>query len=178
MAKKTNNKILVEYQKAQDSAEHYDTMIWIMIPILLGFSISILYLVFYPSEFILPINLKLVLLIFGGFSLFYFGFLIESANQKKQYKYSICKDIEKKYKFIFKQHRNVDNLFLSKVDYKGNNIMRAARFILYILYFFSVWAVYLDWTIDVEVPIILPIIITIALLLGLIMEFIYKKYVK
>ena len=35
----------IEYEKAQDSAEHYNMMIWILIPIFLGFSFGILQLV-------------------------------------------------------------------------------------------------------------------------------------
>ena len=41
-----SEKVSLEYQKAQDSAEHYNTMIWALTPVLLGFSIYILYLIY------------------------------------------------------------------------------------------------------------------------------------
>ncbi len=82
--------VISEYEKAQDSAEHYNTIMWTLTPVLMGLSIYILYLVF--SEDYNP-NLKIGLLFIGAISLFYFSFVIETAHEKKKLKYGICKEL-------------------------------------------------------------------------------------
>ena len=97
-------KVLVEYQKAQDSAEHYNTMIWTLVS--LGFALS-LWIInnFYTNKSIEP-DYLLLTLFFGTFVLAYFSKLVEKANKNKNLKYDICKDIEEKYGFVGKQHIN------------------------------------------------------------------------
>ena len=114
--------------------------------------------------------------IFGAFSLFYFSFLIESANEKKFHKYSVCKTIEKEYGFKG-QNLGVENLYLSgdNSNINGMEIMRRARFILYFLYFFTLLFLYFGWKLNYNPPIILYIILIIAISLGWLMERTYKK---
>ena len=125
---------LLEYQKAQDSAEHYNTMIWTLISIGIGFSLLILKVVWFEDNDSL---LELISLFFGFFSLFYFSFLIESANEKKLLKYHVCKEIETQYGFIG-QNFLTDKLPLSKLKLKGIDIIRIIKFLLFFFYFGSV----------------------------------------
>jgi len=98
------DKILLEYQKSQDSAEHFNNMIWHLTSLLVGFSIIALYIYFkdFPNKDIITTKetLRHLILIAGTISTFYVSYLIESSNSKKILKYEICKTIEKRYDFI------------------------------------------------------------------------------
>lgn len=89
----------LEYTKAQDSAEHYNTIMWTLINIGLGLSLLILYTATTGnSDYIL----KQPMLIFGLAILAYFSLIIHKSNINKLLKYDICKKIENKHpkKFI------------------------------------------------------------------------------
>ena len=97
--------MLVEYQKAQDSAEHYNTMTWTLISILFAFSLLILRTILLDInssgwQFSLLGKWTVIngILLIGTLSWIYFVYLIEGANQKKKLKYLICQEIEKKNK--------------------------------------------------------------------------------
>lgn len=124
---------LIEYQKAQDSAEHFDTMIWTLISIGIVASIIIFH-IFWTDR---PENIvyALIMLISGAFIIYYFSFLIEKANQIKIMKYDRCKDIEKD--LGLKQHIEVNDLSLSR-KLPGIKIFRLARLIIYFAYVLSI----------------------------------------
>ncbi len=173
MIEEVPEKVLIEYQKAQDSAEHYNTMIWILTPVLLGFSISILYLIF--SNNYNPI-FNIFLLIFGSFSLFYFSLLIESANEKKLHKYRICKKIEKDYKF-YGNNRGIERLYLAKnIIFNGMTLLRIAKIVLLFVYIFSLLFFIFGWSLpESSNAALVPGIFTIvAIILALILEALYK----
>ncbi|MEK6844604.1 MAG: hypothetical protein AABX83_04235 [Nanoarchaeota archaeon] len=102
---------MLEYEKAQDSAEHYNTMVWTLISLILAFSLLII------KTILLDINssgwtFHLIgkwtiisgILLIGTLSWMYFGYLIEGANQKKKWKYIICQEIEKRNKKFLGQN--------------------------------------------------------------------------
>ena len=98
---KQESKIEVEYEKAQDSAEHYDTMVWTLISVGMGFSILILKTALLDINkenlyLIEPFPFLSLLFFLGAATLIYFGHLIEGANEKRNFKYNICKKIELK----------------------------------------------------------------------------------
>lgn len=155
---------LVEYEKAQDSAEHYNTMVWTLVSIGIGFSLTILYKVWtvtlndFRGTFMLYI---------GFFSLFYFGFLIESANEKRTMKYKICQEIEKRKNsnFLFCPNVKVDSLsFSGKDSKKGINMFRVVKYLFYSLYLL---------TIIVQGYILACIIFGLFFLLFLVIDFYY-----
>ena len=128
-------KVSLEYQKAQDSAEHYNTMIWTLISVGVGLSLTILYII--QSQEQDPL-LELVMSFIGLFVLFYFSYLIESANEKKKWKYHICKKIERENNFIG-QNIKTENLPISKMRLFGGSsfgmgVFRIIKVLLYVLY--------------------------------------------
>jgi hypothetical protein len=123
---------LIEYQKAQDSAEHHNNIMWTLINVGIGFSLTILYLAYTNLE----ILIKLILLFIGSFALFYFSFIIESSNEMKNKKYDICKQIEKEHNFIG-QNNSIENLKISKMI-DGMKIFRLMKATLWILYVASI----------------------------------------
>jgi len=127
-------RISLEYQKAQDSAEHYDTMVWTLISLGIVASALILYQVWSKNEY----NPHGLLLLFmGAFILFYFSYLIESANEKKNLKYAVCKKIEREYNFIG-QNILVEELPLAKTNYRGIRLLRIMKFLLSAIYFLAI----------------------------------------
>lgn len=122
--------VLVEYQKSQDSAEHHNQMIWILTPVLLGFSLFSLEKSFSSN---IETEIRLMLTAGGILALFYFMVLIESANHKKHLKYGICKKIEDRYNFYYKQHNQVEKLAF-KNELKNYDGMRLLRLIIYLTF--------------------------------------------
>ncbi len=140
------SEVLTVYEKSQDSAEHYNTMTWTLMSILLGFSLYILKLVWMEQN---KVQLELMALYFGIGGLIYFSYLIESANEKKLLKYYICKYIKERYKLI-KQNQLVDRLKISNIKMSlplvgvifkntstGTIFFRVIKFILYFVYILS-----------------------------------------
>ena len=100
------NYVLSEYEKAQDSAEHHNSLMWNLIYIGIGLSLFILY-IFLKGE--IPSQLIRLFLVFGAIVLAYFSFIIHKSNIIKFQKYRICKEIEEKYKGKFNgQHRKIE----------------------------------------------------------------------
>lgn len=125
--------IYLEYQKAQDSAEYYNTMIWTLVSLVLGFSISIFYLVLKDNVEKLGDPTSIILLGAGSLVLVCFSILVEGANDKKILKYSICKEIENKLGFIGQNlltaHKNIFTTGL------GMKNLRRGKLLLLVLYF-------------------------------------------
>ncbi|MEK6947713.1 MAG: hypothetical protein AABX19_00565 [Nanoarchaeota archaeon] len=124
---------ILEYETAQNSAEHYNTMVWTLISVGLGLSIIILNkIVLEKTETIIfdEIIAKLLLSIIGILIVIYFTMLIERANKKKCLKYKICKDIEEDYKFNYKAH-SITN---EDTQLKGIIVLRSLIFALLIFY--------------------------------------------
>lgn len=126
-------KRFIEYEKAQDSAEHYNTMCWTLTSLLLAFSISIVSILFNSLNNPNPtIYFKIILFGGGLFSLIYFNFLIEKANAIKEIKYHLCKKIESRHLFLGQ------NLLTEELDSffkkRGIYFIRRAVFVLLIVY--------------------------------------------
>jgi len=130
---KKEEKRMIEYQKAQDSAEYYNSMIWTLMSIGIAVSLIILHIFWTNRPEILY---SLAMLFIGAFVLFYFSYLIEGAHEKKKYKYGICKKIEREYRFLG-QNFGVDNLPISKNKY-GIKMFRWMKITLFLLYLFSI----------------------------------------
>ena len=127
-------KRMIEYQKAQDSAEHYNTMMWTLMALGIVGSLTILH-IFWTNR--PEITYSLMMLFVGVFVLFYFSYLIEGAHEKKKWKYKICKDIERDYGFLG-QNLHIDNLPVSRSKF-CIKIFRAMKFTLFLLYLFSIF---------------------------------------
>ncbi len=116
-----NGKSMLEYEKSQDSAEHYNTMVWTLISIIFAFSLLILRTILLDINssgwtFSLVGKFTIIngLLLIGTLSWIYFGYLIEGANEKKKWKYFICQEIEKKNKSFLGQNLGTKYLLFSK----------------------------------------------------------------
>lgn len=129
------DKVSLEYQKAQDSAEHYNTMIWTLISVGIALSLVILYKVLSED---LGHLLELTLVFIGTFTLFYFSYLIETANERKNFKYGICKKIEESYGFMG-QNKGVESLPISSNE-KGMYMLRWIKLMLFCIYFMQMVA--------------------------------------
>jgi len=141
-------------------------------PTLLGFSITILYIILSSKE--LSSYLKLGLILIGIISLYYFSFLIESANEKKIHKYKICNEIEKKYGFTG-NHLGVSRLYISEYKFNGMVILRMIKGILFFIYLLSIAIIYWNWDINLQIPGFLALFMANLILLLLILEQSYNK---
>ena len=133
--RKVPEEILIEYQKAQDSAEHHNNNMWNLIYIGLGLSLFILYIFWTTDTRIDSVNIdtiKYVMLLFGSIILAYFSKIIEYAHENKKIKYDICKEIEKKYKFIG-QHLKTKNHKNANI-----NLLRIIVFVIFLAYLISI----------------------------------------
>jgi len=92
--------LLIEYQKAQDSAEHYNNAIWLVFSIGIAFSLWIIYTIIAKSE--VTYYFKILMFFLGLFILIYSFSLVISNSQKKNRKYQLCEFIEEKNNFIGK----------------------------------------------------------------------------
>lgn len=136
--------LLREYEKAQDSAEHYNTMIWILIPIMFGFCLYMIKFSLFEKGILLLF--RAIAIIFGAAGLFFFSYLIESANEKKQLSYETCKRIESISEInLVKRHQATEKLgissktfYFSKKNRKQYNpgmfLFRLSKKILYFTY--------------------------------------------
>ncbi|MFA7708074.1 MAG: hypothetical protein WCX73_03930 [Candidatus Pacearchaeota archaeon] len=166
-------KRLVEYQKAQDSAEHYNSMIWTLMALGIASSLTILH-IFWTNR--PEIIYSLIMLFTGAFILFYFSYLIEGAHEKKRLKYSICKKIEKENGFLG-QNLETDNLLISRNKY-GISIFRIMKITLFGLYFLTIITGLGSAVIEGKAssPITWGVIIVLsAIIFSLVMEGIYWK---
>ena len=100
-----NKALLVEYSAAQNSAQHHDSLVWNSIGliwsaqlVLLGFIIQVINEMLNPMIILFACVLALVLLIYLCIS--YFSF-----RKIRNYKYQICKEIEKE--FNLHQHNSL-----------------------------------------------------------------------
>lgn len=114
---------MIEYEKAQDSAEHYNTMTWTLTSIILVFSLIILKTILldinssgWQFSFIGKWTIISGMLLIGSVSWIYFGVLIEGANQKKKLKYFICQDLERKNKNFLGQNLGTKYLPFTKYE--------------------------------------------------------------
>lgn len=101
----TDGELLVEYQAAQNSAQHHDTLIWSINSVVWGASLILLGLLLKlsPDRSMIPIvsliSLLGILLIIKVWT-----YTFQLAELKRQ-KYERCKEIEKK--LGLQQHRSV-----------------------------------------------------------------------
>ena len=160
---------LTEYQKAQDSAEHHNTIMWTLINVGIGFSLTILYLVWTTQN--LDALTKLISLFIGALTLFYFSFIIETSNERIKIKYNLCKQIEKEYKFIG-QHSLIKD-FLG-IKNGGIMILRLMKLILFFMYLLSI--IVLLTKVEFNLFILIGVIFSIpAVIISMIIEIIYIK---
>jgi hypothetical protein len=100
-----HERLAIEYQKAQDSAEHHDNLLWTVTSIIWAGNLVLLGLVL---DSIKNIDLRIVLIILSVFgillviSMFLIAILL--GNVKRQ-KYKRCKELEEI--LGFKQHKEL-----------------------------------------------------------------------
>ena len=132
--RKITPEVIMGYEKAQDSAEHHNTMIWVLMPIALSFWLYMLKILFLERTLEGPYWVPFVILSFAVSSMVIFSSLIESANEKKMLKYELCKAIERAYNLI-RQHEITE-----KLDYSiksGIYVFRVTEFVLFMSYFLT-----------------------------------------
>lgn len=116
--------LLVEYQKAQDSAEHHDNLIWTTTGIILGGMLILIGSILrYLESIKYPFLIFYISLLSIALIIFLWKFQ-ESLKNIKIQKYDRCKDIEKDLK-----------------DKKGNQIMKQHSKLSYIpwqTYYFKI----------------------------------------
>lgn len=175
MSPEQANNLRTEYEKAQDSAEHYNQMIWILIPAFFGF---VFYIVANYDSLKIPFLDQPGLIMVASFALFFMGILVEGAHAKVLLKYNICKTIEKQMKFIG-QNSLVDNLGIGQ-GY-SINVIRSVRKTL--IWLFAGWAlkVFIEALAVSHGSCTRPVVATFFTLLGTIATLyaestLYKKY--
>lgn len=122
--------VLVEYEKAQDSAEHYNSLLWTLISVGIGLSLIILYKL--PTEVPDPM-IALVVIFVGMFTFNYFSNIVEAAHRKKCLKYELCKKIEKEWGF-YGHNLKSDLVPPGSQKVKGIDTLRTGKFVILGLY--------------------------------------------
>lgn len=100
-----DNELLVEYQAAQDSAQHHDTLIWLINSVIWSASLILLGLLLKSSpdrSMILIVSIVSLLGIFLVIKVWIYTFQLAELKRKK---YERCKEIEKRLGFT--QHTSV-----------------------------------------------------------------------
>jgi hypothetical protein len=98
--------LLIEYQCAQDSAQHHDALVWTSINTLLGASLILFGFVINDLRDVAGQRIVIVMLSLLGILIDIFVFMcVESMAKLKGFKYKRCKEIEAV--FGFKQHTEV-----------------------------------------------------------------------
>ncbi len=133
------NIVLTEYQKAQDSAEHYNTMTWTLISVGIGFSLLLLKSALFDVEgagelLIDKLTLQSLIFFLGSTTLMYFGMLVYGANQKKIFKYKICQKIELENENFIGQNLGTQYLPLTKQKW-GIGLFVTAKQVLLLIFF-------------------------------------------
>ncbi len=133
---KKEDRRMIEYRTARDSANHYNTLIWTLVSLGIASSLIILYKFWANRP---ESNLGSMMLFIGAFILYYFSFIIESTNARKVLNYKICEKIEKEYDFIIKN--KLKKLPLEKFNYfegPGINVLRIMKIVLFFIYILSI----------------------------------------
>jgi hypothetical protein len=129
--------VRLEYEKAQDSAEHYNTMTWTLIAAGIGLSLLLLKFTLFDlagKEFfqVNHYSLQNLMIFIGVFVIIYFRYLVEAADEKKRFKYGICKIIEERYDF-YGQNLKVSDLLISKMG-SGPSLFRLSSVVVVLLF--------------------------------------------
>ena len=99
--------LLIEYQCAQDSAQHHDNLVWQITYTLLGANLILLGFVINQIKEVSGLQVIFVLLsVLGILSNVFVLMCVEPLAQLKIFKYNRCKEIENI--FGFKQHTDVE----------------------------------------------------------------------
>ncbi|HLD12715.1 MAG TPA: hypothetical protein VJB87_03930 [Candidatus Nanoarchaeia archaeon] len=131
------------YEKAQDSAEHYNTMTWSLISILLVGSLTIFYSAF---EIVRTPFIRFIFFSGGLFILIYFHHLFIRADIIRLFNYKVCQKIEenyfsltmKKLKFQPLLHSTLANKILKDSLFSGIHYILIGLFIITILFMIGV----------------------------------------
>ena len=120
--------LLLEYEKAQDSAEHHNNVMWNLVYLGIGLSLFILFKVHTENY-----EIEEEMMFFGIVILGYFNYIIFRSNKNKYLKYEVCKEIEKKYpRDLRGQHLKTG---LNAFSYFILNLIVA---FIFLVYFFSI----------------------------------------
>ena len=171
--------VLVEYQQAQNSAEHHNTIIWIFTPVIFTLALWVLYVVFWPDFSSLPSAIKIMILFLGSLAIMYFSKIIESAHATKYYKYNICKYIERTYPDFIGQHNGLDMINIQTKDGKIIKVLRHIIYLFIVLFIAATLIILLNLSLDYWLICILAFIFGVYLIIVLIKFFEeYKDYIK
>jgi hypothetical protein len=110
------------------------------------------------------------ILLIGTISWMYFGYLIEGANQKKLWKYYICKKIEKSNKLFLGQNIGTSELAFSKKEW-GSKLFILIKNIFIILFLSLSFLVYIKSVNTSQMDFLFYPIISIHLILVILNTF-------
>lgn len=127
---------LIEYQTAQESAQHHDNLVWTITSIIWGASLILLGLILnqlHSND--LKYILTLLILLIMTLIIFAWKFSFDLNNIKNQ-KYKRCKEIESK--FNMNQHTNLNYTSgFQKLIYNGITVFYIIIWVVILIYIWS-----------------------------------------
>lgn len=132
------NKFLTEYAKAQDSAEHHDTLIWTATGVACAANIALLIFVI-RKDALLNYPITSTLLGVLGMFLIVSVWLVANALIKlKKKKYDRCKDLEKKFGFC--QHLDTEEYYPVGRQRRFYNLCMAIILVVWVFILGLIWS--------------------------------------
>lgn len=152
------NELMSEYEKAHDSAEHYNNLIWTVFYVGVAFSLFILYKVWtFKTDFG---AMQFFMSILGFLVLFYCILAIESFGQKRTLMYKISnKGIGK-----FNLEKKIEKLPYYRIEWIAEIIL-LSLFSAYVFLFWFIWDNNSLGTYGQKIIFMAPIIFIISLIL-------------
>ena len=132
------NKFLTEYAKAQDSAEHHDTLIWTATGVACAANIALLIFVI-RKDALLNYPITSTLLGVLGMLLIVSVWLVANALiELKKKKYDRCKDLEKKLGFC--QHLDTQEYYPVGRQRRFYNLSMAIILVVWVVILGLIWS--------------------------------------
>jgi hypothetical protein len=129
-------RLAIEYQKAQDSAEHHDTLLWTATSIIWAGN---LVLIGFVLDSIKKNELRIILILLSVLGIFLVStmcVIAKSFRKVKQQKYNRCKELERI--LGFKQHRDLK--YPNRIQTFLYYFITIIFLIFWIIVIFAVWA--------------------------------------
>ena len=149
------------YQQAQQAAEHFNQIMWVLISVLLVGSVIILYTYFkkeIPNSF--QDVTVIIILGIGILILIYFSEIFTSANNIKTAKYEICNQLEARFD-ILRQGKIIEDT--NKDKYSGIAMLRIGILILYVIYTYALIMAALNSTSPLNKVILWTLLLPVAI---------------
>ncbi len=129
MIDKKRQYLLTEYESAQDSAQHHDSLLWNIIGIIWGAQLVLLGLIIHSIESILSKPIVISSSVLAIVLLLYLFFTFLSLRNIRNFKYSRCKEIE--LELGLKQHSSLNH----------PRLLGTIAFFCVMLFFVGTWTI-------------------------------------